>query len=64
MREAQDRGVFIAISRGPLVTLLEGANLGIRRELHHAERDRRTREGMAVWPGPDEWVNESQVFLR
>src|ERR1700722_1639999 len=63
MREAQNRGVLIAIARGPHVTFIEGTNLGVGRELHHAERHRRPREGMAVRSRPDEWVDERQFIL-
>ena len=58
MREAEDRGVFVSISRRPLVALLEGANLGVRGELHHSERRRGPRKGVALRPGADQGIDQ------
>ena len=63
MREPKNRGVFVAISGSPLVTLLEGTNLRIRRQLHHAERYGCTRKGMTVRTGPDERIDQGQSGL-
>ena len=64
VREPKNGGVFVAISGSPFVTLFEGANLRVRRKLHHAERYRRAWKGMAVRPGPDERIYQGQSGLR
>ena len=63
VREPKNRGVFVAISGSPLVTLFERANLRVGRQLHHAERYCCTRKRMAVRPGPDERVHQGQSGL-
>jgi hypothetical protein len=63
VREALNRSVFVPVAGRPLVALLEGANLGVGRKLHHAERRCRSRKGVAVRPGADHRIHQLERFL-
>src|ERR1700721_1480634 len=63
VKKAEERRVFIAISRSPLVTLLEWPNLRVRRQLHHPKRYRRSRKRMPVRSCANERINQRQPVV-
>ena len=64
MREAENRRVFVAISGRPLIALLEGPNLRVGRQLHHAERRGRTRKRMSLRASTDQRVDQLEGIGR
>jgi len=58
MREAEDGGVFVAVSGSPFVALFEGADLGIGRELDHAEGGGGAGKGVSFRAGADHGINQ------
>ncbi len=48
VREAHDGGIAVLVARRPFVGVLEIRHGGVRRELDHAERYRRTGKEMAI----------------
>src|SRR5882757_8391030 len=57
MRETENGRVVILITRGPRIALLEITRLGVRAELHHAERVNRTRKHVAIALGSNERIH-------
>ena len=57
VREAQDRRVAEAIAGGAGIALLEGQDVGVGAQLHHAERHDRAGEGVAVTARSDEGID-------
>ena len=58
VREALDRRVAILVARGMRVTAADhAAGVGIRRQLNHPERRRRTRIGVAAAAGADHRID-------
>ena len=57
VREADDAAVVVAVAGRPTVGLLARLDTGIRAELDHAERYRRTRIGVTFATGADERVH-------
>src|ERR1035437_3733820 len=63
VREAENRGVVVPITGGPVVTLLERTNLSVWRQLHHSERHGCSGKRVAVSPGPNEGIDQGGFGL-
>ena len=59
MREADNRAVAMPVAGGPAVGLLARFDLGVRAQLHHAERHRGAGVGVAFATGADEGINRA-----
>jgi len=64
VRETEDGRVLVAISSGPLVALLEGPNLGVGRQLHHAEGRGGPGKSVTLRAGADHRIDQFERVRR